>query len=127
MKVQFSLLAWISLVTLASCTMPRDGRKLRKITKDWRRSPVFMKGYTDSPLGSTLLTLYENKKFDLSSSGLFTIQFEAGWWEEKQDTITLSFVNSHREKTSTRIAILKKDVHSIYLYDTDTIRMRLLK
>ena len=86
-----------------------------------------MKGYADSPLGSTSLTLYENKKFDLSSSGLFTIWFETGSWEEKQDTITLSFVNSAQEKIGTRIAVLNKDVHSIYLYGTDTIRMSLLK
>ena len=123
--MHYSRSVLVSLVILTSCTMPRDRRKLKKVTKDWCHYPVFLKCYADNPFGSMSLTLYKNKKFNLTSSGFFTISYYAGSWEERY--YQAQFCKFGYEETGKQFAVLNKDTYSICLYGTDTIRMGLLK
>lgn len=78
MKMHYFPVFLLATVVTA-CTVPREGRTLKKLTKDWRKSPVFFEGYQeDSPFGSTALTLYDNKKFSFTSNFSFLTSYAAG-------------------------------------------------
>lgn len=108
-----------------SCTVPKDARLLKKATKDWRKSAVILWAYGDSPFGSTTLTLRDNYKFELTSSGFFRFWFEAGTWTHKEDTIKLSYVDKELKEIKIANAYISRKKHRLYFGSADTTQMGL--
>ena len=93
------ILVFIWLFGMFSCTIPKEARLLKKTTEDWRKSPVVLEAYADSPLSGRFLTLRDNGKFEHTSSGLLR-SFQAGIWTSNQDTINLSYIDNNQKETN---------------------------
>ena len=125
-ELKYSIIFFVLMFSY-SCIIPKEGRKLKKSTKEWRNSPVVLEGYSDSPLGSTILMLRENKKFELTSSGLFRIQFEAGSWLFQQDTIHLSFLDKQQSIVKKQNVYLDRKTSTLIFEGEDTAVYQRLK
>ena len=108
-----------------SCTIPKEARLLKKTTEDWRKSPVVLEAYADSPLSGRFLTLRDNGKFEHTSSGLLR-SFQAGIWTSNQDTINLSYIDNNQKETNMqKVYIDKKASRLIFEGDTTPAMFRL--
>lgn len=116
-------IVFLSLAVLTvACTVPKDARLLKRATKDWRESPVLLSGYSDSPFGSTMLTLRENATFERTSSIFGMNLYEAGVWAMRQDTIILSFVDGKLQQTKTESAYLNRQKYRLFFSgDTSSV------
>ena len=72
-----------------------------------------------------MLTLRENKKFEMTSSGFFMVWYEAGTWVIKQDSIKLSFVDHQQHITKTESIYLDRQKSVLVFQDTDSTGLRL--
>jgi hypothetical protein len=126
--MQMNRIAFLSLAILAvACTVPKDARMLKRTTREWRESPVLLSGYSDSPLGSTMLTLRENATFERTSSIFGMNLYEAGVWAMRQDTIILSFVDGKLQQTKTEGVYLNREKYRLFFNgDTSGFGMRVM-
>ncbi len=93
MKKTLTLIFVCFLTLFESCTIPKDSRVLKRITKEWRDSKIVLYAWAVTPFYGVFLTLRNNGKFEHTSSGLMQ-SFEAGTWINSGDTLKLIYVDS---------------------------------
>ena len=124
MRQLIATLTTFILLTL-SCTVPKDARILKRATRDWRKSETVLWAYNDSPFGSTTLTLRDNHKFELTSSGFFMVWFKSGAWKYGQDTIKLSFVDKEMKEVKAQSVYIDRKKDRLYFRNADTTELDL--
>lgn len=122
MKISVALTCFVLL--MSSCIATKEGRVLKKTTKDWRESPLVLSGYLDTPFSGVFLYLRENGKFEHTSSGMLR-GFSAGTWTFQNDTIRLNYLDSKKNVTAIK-TVLKDTItrQLIFLEDSAAFHMR---
>jgi hypothetical protein len=119
---QMKLSSFIIICTAflaVACTVSKEGRVLKKTTKDWRESSSVFEAYADSPFAGSFLTLRKNKTFENTSSGMIK-SFSAGLWTINQDTIHLSYLDSDGNLIREQNVILHRETSTLIFEGNDT-------
>jgi hypothetical protein len=108
-----------------SCTIPRENRRLKKTTKEWREAPVVLCGYADTPFSGVFLTLRGNGKFEHESGGLLK-SFAAGTWTNSKDTIKLIYLDSKQNSLRNQKVVIDRESSTLIFEGRSTpVQMRL--
>lgn len=128
MKLNPVLFILTCLLGICACITPKEARQLKKNTPDWRKSPVVLEAYADSPFAGIFLIFRENKKFEHTSSGMLQT-FEAGSWTINQDTIHMYYVDYKEQIKETKKVYIDRTTATL-IFESDTLaiptRLRIL-
>lgn len=105
--------------------MPKESRHLKRTTREWRNSKSVFHAWSDSPFSGSFLTLRENKKFEITTSGMVQT-FTAGSWTNIQDTLYLKFYDDSLTPVKIeKVIIDKKTSTLLWEGDSTPVQMRL--